>query len=146
MIYDHIKQPYFPGVLKIDWLHYSHFANCFMVMKMIKSEQATLWSHYGACFNLPLLTGISLFVWQQEPVHSLTIATIHLNQLKKGATWLCSLPKCQESSSGLTWREMVRQSSTFITDSFKDPIHFSCSHWRFPTGFNRLRAHLCLTN
>lgn len=57
---------------------------------------------------------------------------------KKSLVPLCSLAKCQESSAGSSRGEVDRQSSAFVPDSVKEPIHYSCSHWRFlqvSTGF-----------
>lgn len=137
------RQPRFPRVLKVVWVTLQWLCPLFFLfvffssVSIIKSEQqALLWSHYGAWFHLPPLIDTSVILPQQEPVHALTIATIHLNQPEKkkktSPVPLCSLAKCQESSAGCAPREEVdRQSSMFIPVSFKQPIHYSCSHWRF---------------
>ena len=154
MIYDHIKAASLPRcdegclgdiTVALSGVVVFFFFVFFPSVSIIKTEQqALLWSHYGAWFHLPLLIDTSVILPQQELVHALTIATIHLNQLKKkkkktSPVPLCSLAKCQESSAGCALREEVdRQSSVFIPVSFKQPIHYSCSHWRFlqvSTGF-----------
>lgn len=74
-----------PWLAEARW-HHSHFSHCFLQsVSIIKSEQhALLWSHYATWIHLSCLIGTSVILTQQELVHALTIATIHLNQLNKG--------------------------------------------------------------
>lgn len=67
-----------------EWLS-GCFVRSFLLPVSIRQpeQQALLWSHYGPWFPLPLLIDTPVISPQQEPVHALTIATIHLNQLKK---------------------------------------------------------------
>lgn len=142
MIYDHIKQPHFPCVLKIGWVSLRSLCPLFYARHKIWTTSSSVISLWG-------LFAFASFDWHFFDVATTGACTCphHSNNPiesaeKKGPRALCSLAKCQESSSGFTWREMERQSSTFIPDSLKMPyiIHVLIG------GFNRLLAHLCLTN
>lgn len=147
MIYDHIKAASLPRCVEgclgdITVALSIVFFVCFVLFFLCVNHN--IWTTGSAVISLWGLVPLASLDW-----HFCDLATTgartcshHSNnplesaekkkKKKTSPVPLCSLAKCQESSAGCAPREVVDwQSSMFVPVSFKQPIHYSCSHWRF---------------
>lgn len=124
MNYDHIRQSHFSGLFKVGWVTLQSLCPLFSV----RVNHKIFW-------GLVPFASFDRHFCDLATTGACTSSHHSNNPLgsaeKKSLVSLCSLSKCQGCSAGFTQREMDRQSATFIPDSSKEPIHYSCSRRRF---------------
>lgn len=127
MIYDHIRHPPVPGLLKVGWVSLQSLCRLFSTVCV----NHKFWTTRSAVILLWGFVPFASFDWHLCDLATTGACTCSHHSNNPLESSGKKRAKCQGSSAGSTRREMDRQSSTFIPDSPKQLIHYSCSHRRF---------------